>query len=81
MTTPSERNRLLSAATQSAMEAKLGRKLTSAESDKIWNAGSFQGLEMIDMAIHYAQSIDALEAYLAGLPARDPLPERYTKRF
>lgn len=81
MTTPSERNRLLSAATQSAMEARLGRKLTSAESDKIWNTGSFQGLEMIDMAIHYAQSIDALEAYLAGLPERDPLPERYTKRF
>lgn len=61
MTTPSERNRLLSAATQSAMEAKLGRKLTSTKSDKIWNTGSFQGLEMIDMAIHYAQSVDALE--------------------
>ena len=63
------------------MEAKLGRKLTSAESDKIWNTGSFQGLEMIDMAIHYAQSIDELEAYLSELPVREPLPERYTKRF
>jgi len=50
------------------MEAKLGRKLTSMESDKIWNTGSFHGLEMIDMAIHYSQSIDALEAYLAALP-------------
>ncbi|CRX67765.1 unnamed protein product [Stenotrophomonas maltophilia] len=51
------------------------------ESDKIWNTGSFHGLEMIDMAIHYSQSIDALEAYLAVLPERDPLPERYTRRF
>ena len=63
------------------MGAKLRRKLSSAESDQIWNTGSSQGLEMIDMAIHYAQSIDALEAYLAGLPERDPLPESYTKRF
>lgn len=36
MATPSEQNRLLPVATQSAMEAKLGRRLTSAESDKIW---------------------------------------------
>lgn len=81
MTTPSERGRLWSAATQSAMEAKLGRKLTSLESDKIWNTGSFHGLELIEMAIHYAQSVDALKAYLAGLPECDPLAERYTKRF
>lgn len=67
----------MSAATQSAMEAELGRRLTSAESDKIWNTGSFHGLEMIDMAIHYAQFVDALEAYLAGLRERDPLPERF----
>ncbi|MDI9271841.1 hypothetical protein [Stenotrophomonas sp. PFBMAA-4] len=51
------------------------------ESDKIWNTGSFHGLEMIDMAIHYSQSVDALEAYLAALPECDPLPERYTRRF
>jgi hypothetical protein len=63
------------------MEAKLGRKLTSVESGKIWNRGSFHGLEMIDMAIHYSQSVDALEAYLAALPGCEPLPERYTKRF
>lgn len=45
MTTPSERNRLLSAATESAMDAKLGQKLTSAESDKIWNTWDFIGRE------------------------------------
>jgi len=63
------------------MEAKLGRKLTSVEGDKIWNTGSFHGLEVIDMAIHYSRSVDALEAYLAALPECEPLPERYTRRF
>ncbi|WP_146256994.1 hypothetical protein [Stenotrophomonas maltophilia] len=63
------------------MDAKLGRELTSVESDKIWNTGSFHGLEVIDMAIHHSQSVDALEAYLAALPECEPLPERYTRRF
>jgi len=62
------------------MEENLGRPLNQAESDKIWNTGSFLQLEQIDMAIHYAKSAAELEKYLAELPVRDPLPEEYTRR-
>ena len=77
---PAEINRIWSKATQASMEGKLGRSLTQAESDKIWNTGSFLQLEQIDMAIHYAKSAEDLEKYLADLPVREPLPEEYTQR-
>lgn len=62
------------------MEEKLSRELTQDESDKIWNTGSFLQLEQINMAIHFARSVEELESYLAALPNREPLPEEYTRR-
>ncbi|MCC5086806.1 hypothetical protein [Xanthomonas campestris] len=77
---PSELNRKWSAATQAAMEEKLGRKLSTLESDKIWNTGSVLQLEQIDMAIYYAKAPSNLEIYLAEIPERPPLPEHHTRR-
>lgn len=77
---PAEINRQWCRATQEAIEQKLGRPLTREESDKIWNTGSFLQLEQIDMATYYARTAEDVEAYLADLPAREPLPEEYTRR-
>ena len=77
---PAETNRQWCRATQGFAEQKLGRPLTPEEGDKIWNTGSFLQLEQIDMAIHHAKTPGEVEAYLAALPVRDPLPEEYTRR-
>jgi hypothetical protein len=77
---PAEINRQWCRATQEFAEQKLGRPLSPEESEKVWNTGSFLQLEQIDMAIHYAETPGEIEAYLATLPVRDPLPEEYTRR-
>jgi len=77
---PDEINRQMSAAIQCEAEKKLGRALTEDEEYRIWNHGSFMGLEAIDHAICHAESAIEIEDYLAGLPKGKPLPEEYTRR-
>jgi len=76
---PAEANRKMAAEVQAAAEQKLGRPLTTDEEFKIWNRGSFMGLEAIDQNIHHRSPAE-LENYLAEIPRPDPLPEAYTRR-
>ena len=78
---PIEMHRKMSAAVQIGAERKLGRPLTSDEEYRIWNFGSFMGLEAIDRAVYNANSPEDVERYLAGLPKGDPLPAEYTRRL
>lgn len=80
MLDPAQINREMSAAIQASAEKKLGRHLTPDEEYRIWNLGSFMGLEAVDRAIDVAKSPGELEDYLAGLPRGQPLPEEYTRQ-
>lgn len=77
---PAELNRTMAADVQSQAEKKIGRSLTPDEEYRIWNLGSFMGLEAVGNAILDAQSKEEIEEYLAGLPKGEPLPDEYTRR-
>ena len=77
---PAKLNRQISSDLQSAAEAKLGRSLTADEEYRIWNLGSFMGLESLGAKIWHAESPEDVERILAGLPKGEPLPEEYTRR-
>ena len=77
---PAKLNRQISSDLQSAAEAKLGRLLTADEEYRIWNLGSFMGLESLGHSIWHAESPEEVERILAGLPKGEPLPDEYTQR-